>query len=414
MHSRVAAVKAPRTHDRRRVIGSSERREGRESEPQRLNMSRRVFHSAVLLLVVMVMCCGTCGAAPAEENDGRSDLRIVKLPQGVDLFVPQKTLVQPKDGSVPATMRDSFASPSLVSAGGVIAAFAEGHINAKRKDNDELIKHFSSDLVAGYIDSAWNWPTLVEKVNEVTWRAHDVLGKVDTKNRVGIVHHPTSTKKGNKVFLLFGSSGAQKASDGEWSFDSLDLKLVVGEVTNSTGSEPSDRIKWGVPRPLFDSNYLLKEKSKFWNFFPSGGSGILMEDGTLVFSLMAMNEKDETLPMLVYSTDDEKWLLSEGVTSLGCRYPRVTKWEGSVLMIVDCPRMARGCTSRVTWGRRGRRPSGHSQACGSTHDQEPLWGETCMWMPSSPRPLGKGRSCCTLREGTPRGKWEGPLRSTFG
>ncbi|EKF29665.1 trans-sialidase, putative [Trypanosoma cruzi marinkellei] len=77
-----------------------------------------------------------------------------------------------------------------------------------------------------------------------------------------------------------------------------------------------------------------------------------MEDGTLVFSLMAMNEKDETLPMLVYSTDDEKWLLSEGVTSLGCRYPRVTKWEGSVLMIVDCEdgqRVYESCDMGTTW-----------------------------------------------------------------
>ncbi|EKG01123.1 trans-sialidase, putative, partial [Trypanosoma cruzi] len=41
MLSRVAAVKAPRTHNRRRVTGSSgRRREGGESEPQRPNMSR--------------------------------------------------------------------------------------------------------------------------------------------------------------------------------------------------------------------------------------------------------------------------------------------------------------------------------------------------------------------------------------
>ncbi|KAF8283863.1 trans-sialidase, putative, partial [Trypanosoma cruzi] len=59
MLSRVAAVKAPRTHNRRRVTGSSgRRREGRESEPQRPNMSRRVFTSAVLLLFVVMMCCG--------------------------------------------------------------------------------------------------------------------------------------------------------------------------------------------------------------------------------------------------------------------------------------------------------------------------------------------------------------------
>ncbi|KAF8275935.1 trans-sialidase, putative, partial [Trypanosoma cruzi] len=67
MLSRVAAVKAPHKHNRRRVTGSSGgRREGGESEPQRPNMSRRVFASAVLfLLVVMWMCCGS-GAVHAE------------------------------------------------------------------------------------------------------------------------------------------------------------------------------------------------------------------------------------------------------------------------------------------------------------------------------------------------------------
>ncbi|RNC43848.1 trans-sialidase [Trypanosoma cruzi] len=66
MLSRVAAVKAPRTHNYRRVTGSSgRRREGRESERQRPNMSRRVFPSAVLLLVVMI-CCGI-GVARAKK-----------------------------------------------------------------------------------------------------------------------------------------------------------------------------------------------------------------------------------------------------------------------------------------------------------------------------------------------------------
>ncbi|KAF8280014.1 trans-sialidase, putative, partial [Trypanosoma cruzi] len=64
MLSRVAAVKASRTHNRRRVTGSSgRRREGRESEPQRPNMSRHLFTSAVLLLLFVMVCCSTGGAA---------------------------------------------------------------------------------------------------------------------------------------------------------------------------------------------------------------------------------------------------------------------------------------------------------------------------------------------------------------
>ncbi|KAF8275477.1 trans-sialidase, putative, partial [Trypanosoma cruzi] len=68
MLSRVAAVEAPRTHNRRRVTGSSgRRREGRESEPQRPNMPRRVIASAVLLFLFVMSCCG-CGAANAEGS----------------------------------------------------------------------------------------------------------------------------------------------------------------------------------------------------------------------------------------------------------------------------------------------------------------------------------------------------------
>ncbi|RNC34868.1 trans-sialidase [Trypanosoma cruzi] len=130
MLSRVAAVMAPRTHNRCRVTGSSgRRREGGESEPQRPNMSRRVFASAVLLLLLFVtLRCGTCGATPAKENDGKNDLRSVQEPERVDLFFPQTKVLQPRDEVVPGTTRDSFASPFLVSAGGVVAAFAEGHI----------------------------------------------------------------------------------------------------------------------------------------------------------------------------------------------------------------------------------------------------------------------------------------------
>ncbi|KAF8290979.1 trans-sialidase, putative, partial [Trypanosoma cruzi] len=71
MLSRVAAVKAPRTQNLCRVTGSSgRRREGREGEPQRPNMSRHHFYSAVLLLLLVVMmCCGTGGAGEAEESN---------------------------------------------------------------------------------------------------------------------------------------------------------------------------------------------------------------------------------------------------------------------------------------------------------------------------------------------------------
>ncbi|EKF27519.1 trans-sialidase, putative [Trypanosoma cruzi marinkellei] len=360
---RVAAAMAPRTHNRRRVTGSSGgRREGRESEWQRPNMSRRVFTSAVLLLLVVMMYCGS-GAASAQEG-GATDAStlglpfgdpmggrriasgVVKLPQEVDLFVPQTTQVLPKDKTGPGTTRGLFLSPSLVSAGGVIAAFAEGHRDKYEGDDESTMSFFTSDVVAGYIDSAWNWSTLLDRVNQSAWKAHTVLGAADTKERLGVVRSPTTTTKGNKVFLL-GSSYMFFWNEEGGPTDVV-LELVVGTVTNSTGGELSERIKWGDPRPLFNSNYLLNGKRKLKSFFPSGGSGAVLEDGTLVFPLMAKYESQgETFSMLAYSTDDgENWVFSSGTSPKECYDPRITEWEGSLLMISDCENGQRVYESR--------------------------------------------------------------------
>ncbi|RNC43333.1 trans-sialidase [Trypanosoma cruzi] len=131
-----------------------------------------------------------------------SGLINAELPQGVDLFVPQTTLVQPKDGIVPVTTRDSFASPSLVSAGGVIAAFAEGHMDAEYQCG-QLIMSFSSDLVAGYIDSVWNWSTVVGEVNERIHGGHTLCLVQRRERRVWVFcSAPQQSRRATECFLL--------------------------------------------------------------------------------------------------------------------------------------------------------------------------------------------------------------------
>ncbi|RNC37783.1 trans-sialidase, partial [Trypanosoma cruzi] len=139
-------------------------------------MSRHVFTSTVLLLLVVLMCFSGAATAEVGSNADASTSGLaltgaitaegsasggVEGLQRVDLFVPQTTQVLPKTGTG-SSRRDLFVSPSLVSAGGVIAAFAEGHIDAKKPHTEST--NPSSDVVAEYIDSAWEWPTLVEKV----------------------------------------------------------------------------------------------------------------------------------------------------------------------------------------------------------------------------------------------------------
>ncbi|KAF8283439.1 putative trans-sialidase, Group II [Trypanosoma cruzi] len=363
----VAAVKAPNKHDRRRVTGSSGRmREGSESERQRPHMSRRVFASAVLLL--FVLCCDRGAATAQVENNADASTSGpaltgtitaegsasggVEVPQGVDLFVPQTTQVLPKKGTTESGRRDSFVSPSLVSAGGVIAAFAEGHINAK-KPPTESTKPFS-DVVAEYIDSAWEWSTLVEEVKKKEWSAHTVLGKAEGKEGFDVVRHPTTIAKGDKVFLLAGST-ALSYVNGSWEEGSLELKLVVGDVTKPTGGEPREWIKWDEVQSPMQLTTSASHEGNLTDYIASGGSGVLMEDGTIVFSLMAMNKENEVdvYSMIIYSKDNgSTWSLSKGMSPAKCGAPRVTEWEGSLLMIIDCESSQRVYESRdmgKTW-----------------------------------------------------------------
>ncbi|PBJ77818.1 trans-sialidase [Trypanosoma cruzi cruzi] len=326
-------------------------------------MSRRVFTSAVLLLLLVVMmCCGTGGAAQAAEvgnnavastSSGSALMGAITAegsasggvegPQRVDLFVPQTTQVLSKEGT-DSGRRDSFDSPSLISAGGVIAAFAEGHINAKNSHTGST--KLSSDVVAKYIDSAREWPTLVEKVKEEEWRAHTVLGKAEGKEGLDVVLRPTTTIKDNKVFLLAGGTALSDVN-GSWKKVRFELKLVVGEVTNATGGEPSERIKWGDPKPLPKPISSDSHKVKLTECIASGGAGVVMEDGIIVFSLMAKNEAEDVYSMIIYSKDNgSNWAFPEGMSPAKCLNPRVTEWEGSLLMIVDCENGQRVYESR--------------------------------------------------------------------
>ncbi|RNC36502.1 surface protein-2 [Trypanosoma cruzi] len=184
MLSRVAAVKAPRTHNRRCVTGSSgRRREGRESEPQRPNMSRLVFASAVPLFLVVVMwvCCATCEAAAASTGKSWE----LQLPQWVDIFLPEKTQVVAKNGSA-IGVKFVFISPSLVSAGGVMIAVAEG----RTKYNDPHKSGWldSSDIVAGYINAAGTWPSIVAEITNNGWKAHTALGGLNSKDHMSLFY----------------------------------------------------------------------------------------------------------------------------------------------------------------------------------------------------------------------------------
>ncbi|PBJ71877.1 trans-sialidase [Trypanosoma cruzi cruzi] len=332
MLSRVAAVKAPNKHNRRRVTGSSgRRREGGESERQRSNMSRRVFNSTMLLLLLVMMCCSTGGAVKAAEPE-------------------------PGPGSLPKTYyvwRDkkdeekvsSLRVPSLFEVNGDVFAVAE----AEGKDGSEkLFTGIASELLA-----------LGDKPSEAELEATQVKTEVlvecpsdaaacvsqnaansvsQSEKRVD-VSRPTTVVNGSEIYMLVGkysrTAVAQESVAGDWGF-----LLVKGEVSKEGGGDK--RIKWKNNNDVSRTSFETQHKS-LTGLIGSGGLGVYMVDGRLLFPVEGTMKESEpqknsgkTVSLIIYSSDIANWKLSREMSDGGCSVPSVVEWKGKLMMMTAC------------------------------------------------------------------------------
>ncbi|KAF8297385.1 putative trans-sialidase, Group V [Trypanosoma cruzi] len=308
MLSRVAAVMAPRTHNRCRVTGSrGRRREGGESERQRPNMSRRVINSAVLLLLVVMMCCSTCGGVQADED----------LP-----VVPKYQLEDIADVTV-----ESLGAPGLLKVGSGVFAVAEAQC---KKDGDDTFTGIASRLVTIKDDK-----TPEEALKDA--RVIQVLEEgtsTERKKKVD-VSRPTTVVDESNIYMLVGKH-SRNAGGQESGAAQSGLFLVKGTVSGE--DESNKQIDWkdtnAVPTKPFG------EHDSSMQLIGSGGSGVKMKDGTLVFPLEGTKKKDDTgkdgktVSLILYSKDTKSWNLSKGMSDDGCSDPSVVEWEKDKLMMM--------------------------------------------------------------------------------
>ncbi|ESS60658.1 trans-sialidase [Trypanosoma cruzi Dm28c] len=307
MLSRVAAVMAPRTHNRRRVTGSrGRRREGRESEPQRPNMSRHLFYSEVLLLIVM-MCCGSGGAAQAagQASERNYKWKDVKNEVGGDVTV------------------ESLGAPGLLNVGSDVFAVAE----AQCKKSDVIFTGMASQLLT--IDNP-DKPVEVLNGAEDKTQVLEEDGSAGSKKKVG-VSRPTTVVKGNDIYMIAGSysptDGCQDGAD----VANLKLLLVKGQVSY----EENKKIHWNDVDAL-PCTFLNQEHKSWTRLTGGGGSGVTMEDGTLLFPVQGTRkvkkegdtETDEkTVSLIIYSPKaTNSWKLSKGMSDGGCSDPSLVEW----------------------------------------------------------------------------------------
>ncbi|EKG00132.1 trans-sialidase, putative, partial [Trypanosoma cruzi] len=206
MLSRVAAVKAPRTHNRRRLTGSGEgRREGRESEPQRPNMSRHLFHFVLLFLLVVMVCCGSGAADVQEPADPKFEWKGI-TGDGVTV--------------------DSLGAPSLLKVGSDVFAVAEAQW---KKDDGSFTGIASQPLTT---KTANKPEEVLEKPEDQTQLLEEDASK-DPKKKVD-VSRPTTVVKGNDIYMLVGQYGSKDSQNS--GAGGCGLLLVKGSVS---GEDPS-------------------------------------------------------------------------------------------------------------------------------------------------------------------------------
>ncbi|EKG06686.1 trans-sialidase, putative [Trypanosoma cruzi] len=267
MLSRVAAVKAPRTHNRRRVTGSSgRRREGRESEPQRPNMSRRAFTSTVLLLVVVMMCCGSGAASSKDTSDSGSSKE--------KYFDWRDT----KDGETVSSLR----VPSLVEMNGEVFAVAEAQFTKEESGFTGIASELltltdekSKELVTAKLKKQVLEECPSHNKNCASQAEDQEAPQGRTKLRVS---RPTTVVQGSDIYMLAGSYSfevtPQASSEAQWG-----LLLARGNV--STDASRGNRIYWSeayvIPWIHFETQH-----ESLTGLIGSGGSGVRMKDGTLV------------------------------------------------------------------------------------------------------------------------------------
>ncbi|EKF98714.1 trans-sialidase, putative, partial [Trypanosoma cruzi] len=241
-------------------------------------MSRRVFTSAVPLLLVVMMCFGS-GAAAADED----------LPA-----VPKYQLEEIADVNL-----ESLGAPGLLKVGSDVFAVAEAQC---KKDGEDTFTGVASQLLTLKGDN-----TPEEALKDA--RVIQVLEEgISTEGKKVDVSRPTATVKGSDIYMLVGkySGNAGQASAAAQS----GLLLVKGTVS-AEGGDSGKKIQWNVNQ-LPAGTLSEGEHDSSMQLIGGGGSGVKMNDGTLVFPVEGTKKDDDAgkdgknFSLFMYTLDTSK------------------------------------------------------------------------------------------------------------
>ncbi|EKG02302.1 trans-sialidase, putative [Trypanosoma cruzi] len=157
------------------------------------------------------------------------------------------------------------------------------------------------------------------------------------------VSRPTTVVKESDIYMLAGTYIRENFAvcQGGPGAASWGLLLVKGNVSDTEGKG----IVWEDTDGLPCTSIVGLHKS-LTGEIGSGGSGVKMDDGTLVFPLEAMKKeegdagkdgKNKNVSLIIYFSDTKNWTLSKGMSADGCSDPSVVEWkEDKLMMMTAC------------------------------------------------------------------------------
>ncbi|EKF29286.1 trans-sialidase, putative [Trypanosoma cruzi marinkellei] len=303
-------------------------------------MSWHHFYSAVLLLLV-VMMCWVSGAATADE---RKDA----CPGPSEKYFVWRDV---KDGETV----DSLHVPSLVEVDGDVFAVAEAQCTKKKDDNKESFTGIASELLElsdenlkKELDTNKLKTQVLEECSTLggeTCALQSVISFESQSQKKLILGRPTTVVKGNDMYMLAGiylRENVATCQESARDAASFELLLVKGNVSNGGSNN----------RIFLNDTYVIpwtsndEQHKSLKSLNGGGGSGVKMEDGTLVFPVEATKKEEEKTAegigeavslILYFSEDNKSWKLSKEISDDGCSDPSLVKWEkGKLIMMTAC------------------------------------------------------------------------------
>ncbi|RNC40711.1 putative trans-sialidase [Trypanosoma cruzi] len=293
-------------------------------------MSRHVFTSAVLLLLFVVMMCDTGRAVKAAEPSS-----------GLGSSLDKHFVWRDTTGDETVSL---LYAPSLVEVNGGVFAVAGALL---KKGGSNFFTGIASELLelSGENPKMLGGSNLRTKALE---KCSSEGGKCPSQstNRAGSqsemkvhVSQPTTVVKGNGIYMLAGTYIRENVPVCQGGTDaaSWGLLLVKGNVSKEQDKEIVWEATYGLP-----CTSIVKLNESWALLIGDGGSGIKMDDDTLVFPLEAVKKEDEEakdgknddVSLILYSSDNINWKLSKGMSAGGCGDPSIVEREKGILMMM--------------------------------------------------------------------------------